>query len=201
MLKIIDQKINMDVLKIFEKTGAIMKGHFKLTSGYHSEYYLQCAKLLQYPDITYKIVDELQGVVGKDVLGKTNTIISPAVGAIVFGYMLAYVSNKKMIFAERKNEKMELRRGFEIQKNERIIIAEDVITTGGSVKEIIEICNERGAQVEAVVSIVDRSEKTDFNVPYHYVIKFEIDKYDPSECPLCKDNLELYYPGSRNILR
>ncbi len=197
MIRIVEQKTKIDILKMLKDTGAIMEGHFKLTSGYHSQHYLQCAKLLQYPDLTYKLVSEIPDIMNKEVIDSVDTVISPAIGGIIFGYMLAFKLNKKMIFAERKNEKMEIRRGFEIKKGEKFIIAEDVITTGGSVKEIIEICRENGAVVEAVVSMVNRSSDIDFNVPYHYLIKFDIDKYNPDNCPLCKEGMELYYPGSK----
>ena len=141
---------------MLKDTKAIMEGHFKLTSGFHSQYYLQCAKLLQYPDLTYKITNEIPDIINKEIIERVDTVISPAIGGIIFGYMLAFKLNKRMIFAERKNEKMEIRRGFEIKKGEKLIIAEDVITTGGSVKEIIEICRENGAVVEGIVSMVSK---------------------------------------------
>ncbi len=197
MIKIVEQKTKTDILKILKDTNAMMEGHFKLTSGYHSQYYLQCARLLQYPDITFKLISEIPDIIDKKILENTDTIISPAIGGIQFGYLLAYKLGKKMIFAERKSEKMEIRRGFEIKKGERLIIAEDVITTGGSVREIIDICNSSGAQVEAVISIINRSENVDFNIPYYYLVKFDIDKYSPENCPMCKKGIELYYPGSK----
>jgi orotate phosphoribosyltransferase len=197
MIKVVEQKTKINILKMLQDTGAIMEGHFKLTSGYHSKYYLQCAKLLQYPKLTYQLINELPEIIGEKIINNTDTIISPAIGAIQFGYLLAYKLNKKMIFAERKTEKMEIRRGFEIKKGERFIVAEDVITTGGSVKEIIEICNSNGAIVEAVVSIINRSANADFKVPYYYLVKFNIDNYKPENCPLCKEGIDIYYPGSR----
>jgi orotate phosphoribosyltransferase len=198
MIKIVRQNTKLDLVGILKQTGAIMEGHFKLTSGFHSQYYLQCAKLLQYPDKTYEIVKEVPDLLGKDVVESTNTIISPAIGGILFGYMVAYVMGKKMIFTERKTEKMELRRGFEINAKENIVIAEDVITTGGSVREIIEICRKKNANVKAIVSIVDRSLGIDFEgIPYFYLIRFDIDKYDPSTCPFCAKNIDIDYPGSK----
>ncbi|MHB1346714.1 MAG: orotate phosphoribosyltransferase [Candidatus Humimicrobiaceae bacterium] len=197
MIKITEQKTKTDILQILKDTNAMMEGHFKLTSGFHSQYYLQCARLLQYPDLTYRLISEIPDMIDKKILDDTDTIISPAIGGIQFGYLLAYKLGKKMIFAERKSEKMEIRRGFEIKKGERFIIAEDVITTGGSVREIIDICKSGGAQVKAVVSIVNRSENVDFGVPYYYLVKFDIDKYSPDNCPLCKKGIELYYPGSK----
>ncbi len=198
MIKIVQQNTKSDLLTILKETGAIMEGHFKLTSGSHSRHYLQCAKLLQYPEKTYKVAQEIPGIIGKSISESANTIISPAIGGILFGFMAAYVMGKKMIFAERKTDRMELRRGFEISEGENIIIAEDVITTGGSVKEIINICNEKKANIKAVVSIVNRSENASFGeIPYYYLIKFDIEKYDPSDCPLCRNNIELNYPGSK----
>ena len=197
MIKITEQKTKTNILQMLKDTNAMMEGHFKLTSGYHSQHYLQCARLLQYPDLTYKLISEIPDIIDEKILKNTDTIISPAIGGIQFGYLLAYKLGKKMIFAERKSEKMEIRRGFEIRKGERLIIAEDVITTGGSVREIIDICNASGAKVEAVVSIVNRSENVDFNVPYYYLVKFDIDKYSPENCPMCKKGIELYYPGSK----
>jgi len=198
MIKIVQQNTKLDLLDVLKQTGAIMEGHFKLTSGFHSQYYLQCAKLLQYPDKTYKIVKEIPDILGKDIVENTDTIISPAIGGILFGYMVAYVMNKRMIFTERKIEKMELRRGFEINKKENIVIAEDVITTGGSVREIIEICRERNANIKAIVSIVNRSQGIDFEgIPYFYLIKFDIENYNHSTCPLCAKNINIDYPGSK----
>lgn len=200
MIKLVEKNTETDILQILKDTNAMMEGHFKLTSGYHSQYYLQCARLLQYPDITYRLISEIPGIIDKNTLDKTDTIISPAIGGIQFGYLLAYKLGKKMIFAERKSEKMEIRRGFEIKKGERLIVAEDVITTGGSVKEIIDICKSNGAEVDAVVSIVNRSENVDFGMPYYYLVKFDIEKYSPEDCPFCKKGVELYYPGSKKTI-
>src|SRR5450830_354148 len=197
MIKIVEQKTKTDILQMLKDTNAMMEGHFKLTSGDHSQYYLQCARLLQYPDLTFKLISEIPEIINEKILKNIDTIISPAIGGIQFGYLLAYKLGKKMIFAERKSEKMEIRRGFEIKKGERLIVAEDVITTGGSVREIIDICKSNGAEVEAVVSIVNRSLDADFGVPYYYLVKFDIDKYSPENCPLCKKGIEIDYPGSK----
>ncbi len=198
MLKIINQVEGLDVYRILKDTGSIMEGHFKLSSGYHSNYYLQCARLLQYPDIALKLARKALDIIKKDIdTGSIDAVVSPAIGGILWGYMLAYALGCRMIFAERKNDKMELRRGFEINPGSKVIVAEDVITTGGSVKEVIEICRESKAEVKAIVSIVDRSEKPDFEYPYYYLIKLAIDKYDPSRCRLCGENQPLVYPGSK----
>ncbi len=201
MVKVDSQNTKIDLLTILKETNALLEGHFKLTSGFHSQYYLQCARLLQYPDKTQVVAKEVPQIIGKDISESTQTIISPAIGGILFGYMLAFVMNKKMIFTERKTQEMELRRGFEITEGEKVIIAEDVITTGGSVKEVINICKEKKADIKAVISIVNRSENIDFGeIPYFYLIKLNIDKFAPQDCPLCKKNIELDYQGSKRNL-
>jgi orotate phosphoribosyltransferase len=198
MIKVIDQIEGLDVFKILKETGAVMEGHFRLTSGYHSRYYLQCARLLQHPDITYKLAARAIDLLKSSVdIKKVNAVVSPAVGGILWGYMLAYIANCRMIFTERKIEKMELRRGFEIKDGWEVIVAEDVVTTGGSVNEVIEICEKKGAEVKAVSSIVDRSENLKFKYPHYHLIKLHIDIYKPSECRLCSENVPLVYPGSK----
>ncbi|MBA7580139.1 Orotate phosphoribosyltransferase [subsurface metagenome] len=198
MLKVISQVEGLDIYKILKDSGSIMEGHFKLSSRYHSKYYLQCARLLQYPDITYRLARKALDMVSEDIdLENINAVVSPAMGGILWGYMIAYAAGCRMIFTERKTESMELRRGFEIESSQEIIVAEDVITTGGSVKEVIEICKKNGAHIKAVTSIVDRSAGLEFGCPYYYLIKLEIDKYQPSECKLCRGNIPLIYPGSK----
>ena len=198
MIKVVSQIEGLDVFKILKDTGSVMEGHFELSSGYHSNYYLQCAKLLQYPDITFKLAGEALNLISKEIdIKKINTVVSPAVGGILWGYMLAYRAGCRMIFTERKNKNMELRRGFDVREGQEVIIAEDVITTGGSVKEVIEICTDYGAKVRAVISIVDRSNNLKFECPYYYLIKLDIKNYQPSRCKLCVEKHPLEYPGSR----
>ena len=140
-MEVINQINNINVLKILEETESIMKGHFRLSSGYHSKYYLQCAKLLQYPDKIALLIEKALENFSKEInKQKIQTVISPALGGILFGYMLAYKLRIKMVFTERKEKNMELRRGFKLKSGEKVIIAEDVITTGGSVFEVIDIC-------------------------------------------------------------
>jgi len=198
MIKVIKQAEGLDVLKILKETDSMMEGHFKLTSGYHSKYYLQCAKLLQHPKLTLKIASHAAHIIKKEIgAEKVQAVVSPAIGGILFGYMLAYELDARMVFTERVKNIMELRRGFVINPGEKIIIAEDVITTGGSVKEVIDICKENKADIQAISSIVDRSDNIRFEFPYCYLIKLDIKKYLPQDCPLCRDNLEFVYPGSK----
>ena len=197
-MKIIDQIKGFNVLELLRETGALLDGHFKLSSGLHSGNYVQCARLLQFPSKTAELVrasiKEYPGFLNSSHI---DTVISPAMGGIFFGYMLAYELGVKMIFTERKEKIMELRRGFKIMPGEKILIAEDVITTGGSVFEVMEICRENKADIKGVISIVDRSENMILDYPYYHLIKMEIEKYEPENCPFCKKNEEIDYPGSR----
>jgi len=197
-MEIIDQLKSIDVMSVLRQTDAVMEGHFKLTSGFHSKFYLQCAKLLQYPARTFELVDAAVNEF-TDILnpGNIDTVISPAMGGILFGYMLGLKLSKKMVFTERKDGVMQLRRGFEIKPGEKVLIAEDVITTGGSVFEVIEICKNAGAEIKGIICIVDRSENVMFDYPLNHLIKLKVEKFEPEYCPLCERGIEIYYPGSR----
>jgi len=198
MLKVIKQSKNIDVMEMLKNSGAVLEGHFKLTSGYHSACYLQCAKLLMHPGLTCRLADEIKNMLKESISLETiDMVVSPAMGGILFGYMLAYRMGKDMIFTERKTDKMELRRGFQLNAGQRVVIAEDVITTGGSVKEVIEICKQNKAEVMAVVSIVDRSQGVDFKVPYRFLIQLQIDNFLPQDCPICRQSIPIDTPGSR----
>jgi len=198
MLKVIKQSKNIDVMEMLKNSGAVLEGHFKLTSGYHSACYLQCAKLLMHPGLTCRLADEIKNMLKESISLETiDMVVSPAMGGILFGYMLAYRMGKDMIFTERKTDKMELRRGFQLNAGQRVVIAEDVITTGGSVKEVIEICKQNKAEVMAVVSIVDRSQGVDFKVPYRFLIQLQIDNFLPQDCPICRQSMPIDTPGSR----
>lgn len=198
MLKVLEQAEGIDVYKLFKDSGAILEGHFQLTSGYHSGIYMQCAALLQYPDRAGILAEAACRMLDDDIgLDDIDTVVSPAMGGILWGYLLAERIGCRMIFTERKEGNMELRRGFDIKKDEKVVIAEDVITTGGSVKEVINICREKEADIKAVVGIVDRNSGVDFGYPYYNMIRLDIEKYDPDDCSLCKKGVPMVYPGSR----
>jgi len=184
-----------DILQIFKDTGALMKGHFKLTSGLHSDTYFQCAKVLQYPWEAEKICSLIaEHFKGYDI----QLIASPAIGGIVIGYQVASLMHKRSVFTERKNGTMTLRRGFQIQNKENVLIVEDVTTTGGSVKEVMEVVKEQGGIVAGVASMVDRSGgKADFNVPFYSTFQMEVMNYSPEDCPLCKKGIPIAKPSSR----
>jgi len=186
-----------EILEIFKKTGSLFEGHFLLTSGRHSNKYFQCAKVLQYPEYTEQLCSIIADHL-KDY--EIDAVISPAIGGLVVGQEVARQLKKRFIFAERENKILTLRRGFSLIEGENVLICEDVVTTGGSVFEVIDIVKNNNAKVGGVGFIVDRSNgKIDFEFPQISTLKMEVVSYPPEECPLCKDGLEITKPGSRKI--
>ena len=186
-----------EIYEIFLKTKALLQGHFLLTSGRHSDKYFQCAKVLQYPEymekICAKIVEHFKNY-------KIDTVISPAIGGIIVGQEVARQLNKRSIFAEREDKKLVLRRGFSLGKGENVLVCEDVVTTGGSVFEVIDIVKGQNANVTGVGFIVDRSNgKVNFGYPQFSAMKIEVVSYLPEECKLCEEGINLIKPGSRKI--
>ena len=188
---------NKEYLNIFRKTGALMEGHFVLTSGRHSRSYFQCAKVLQYPqylNLFSKIISDHFKTF--DV----NTVISPAVGGIVIGTRVGGDLDKRTIFAERENGEMVLRRGFSISPGEKVLVVEDVITTGGSVKEVMQVVEELGGQVVGVGIIVDRSNG---NIILHdnqfSIVKLEVESFDENKIPEDLAKMPIQKPGSRSL--
>lgn len=183
------------VLDIFQENQALLKGHFLLSSGLHSEKYLQCAQVLQYPKFTKLLGKELAE---KFKAMRTDTVVSPALGGIVIGHEVAKTLGCRFIFTERQEGKMILRRGFTLKTEERVLIIEDVFTTGGSTKEVMEVASQLGALVIGVGAIIHRGAKEiDFGVPEKYLLKLNIKTYEPAKCPLCKEGLPVCKPGSR----
>jgi len=188
-----------EILKIFESTGALLNGHFLLTSGRHSDKYFQCAKVLQYPEYTSQVCSVISKFFEKFEI---DTVIAPAMGGIIVGYEVARQLGKRSIFTERENNLMTLRRAFSLSENEKVLVCEDVVTTGGSVFEVIEIVKSFGAKVIGVASIVDRSNgKVDFGYPFISSLKLDVISFNADECPLCKENkIALVKPGSRKVI-
>ena len=184
-----------ELLQIFRDTNALLDGHFLLTSGLHSPQYFQCAKVLQYP----KYLHLLSGEIAKHFeLSEIELVISPAIGGIVVGTEVGRMLEARTIFAEREEGAMKLRRGFEIKKGERVLVVEDVVTTGGSVKEIIKLVKDASAELAGVGYIVDRSNgKTTFNAKEFSVLRMDVVTYSPETCPLCKTGSPAVKPGSR----
>ncbi len=187
------------VVEILKEAGVLQEGHFRLTSGRHSGKYLQCAKIFQYT----KYSEELCGILAEKYADAgVDVVIGPAIGAIQMAYEVSRSLGVKNIFAERENGVMTLRRGFTIEPGQKVLVVEDVVTTGGSVREVIDIVKKNGGEVVGVGSIVDRTGgKIDFGVPFKAVISMEVTSYEESECPLCKAGLPIVKPGSRNFTK
>ncbi len=184
-----------DVLEIFHEKHALLTGHFKLSSGLHSQSYLQCALVVQYPDIAEKLAKEIAKKFSKE---KIDFVIGPALGGVTLAYEVARALKVRGLFAERQDGAMTLRRGFAIGKAERALVVEDVITTGGSTKEVIELVKNAGGTVVGVASIIDRSsEPVDFGVPFASLAKIKVETYQEADCPFCKLSLPITKPGSR----
>ena len=182
-----------EVLELLEKAQGILHGHFCLTSGLHSDIYFQCAKLYQYPDITEKIGKMLAEKLSEI---EFDTIVAPAIGAVIIGYETAKNAKKRNLFVERKDGTMQLRRGYTLKKGEKVVIIEDVITTARTRKETMEAIKEFEPGVVAVGCIVDRTKgKTEYNIKS--LIQIDPVVYDPNDCPLCKEGIPLVKPGSR----
>ncbi|MDD5748914.1 MAG: orotate phosphoribosyltransferase [Actinomycetota bacterium] len=176
-----------------EKSGALKKGHFRLSSGLHSDTYIQCAQLLKEPMIALRAGRELAELSGGDV----DLVVCPAIGGIIIGFTVSVALGCPMIFAERVNGMLVLRRGFKIEKGDRVLLVEDVITTGGSVMELARIVEENAGIVAGVAAIIERGS---FGKPRYRIsslTKVEVSTYSPGKCPLCLSGIELLSPGSR----
>lgn len=185
----------MNILEHFRNTNALLEGHFILSSGLHSPKYLQCALALQYPFDAVKFGRAIaEHFVDKNI----ETVASPAIGGLVIGYAVAQALNVRFIWTERQNGEMTLRRGFSVKKNERILVVEDVITTGGSTRECIAALESHGAKVTSAASIIDRSDgAADVGVPRIALVSLDVPTYQPEDCPLCAKGEIAVKPGSR----
>lgn len=184
------------ILEHFRDTEALLEGHFKLSSGLHSPQYLQCARALQYPADAAVFG---AAIASKYLEAGIETVCSPAIGGLVIGYETARALNVRFIWTERQNGEMTLRRGFKIRKGEKFLVVEDVITTGGSTRECIDVVEAEGGIVAAAASIVDRSGGTaDVGVPRISLAEFTVPAYAAENCPLCRSGGEPVKPGSRN---
>jgi len=188
-----------EVMKKFEDAGAIQKGHFRLTSGVHSDTYIQCAQVMQHPGFMHNLCSEL----GKKFRGDDiDVIIGPAIGGIIMAHVMAQVLGPwvRAIFTERENGKMTLRRSFEINQGEKVLVVEDVTTTGSSVREVMDIVKLREGKVVGVGVLIDRSGgKVDFGVKTEKLLTVDIKTYLSEVCPLCKKGIPVVKPGSREL--
>ncbi len=181
--------------KILKDAHSLLEGHFLLSSGKHSDKYVQCARLTEYPEVgeavAKKIAEKLDGV-------EYDTIVGPAMGGILIAYELARVTKKRMLFSERAEGEMCLRRGFALEPGERVLICEDVVTTGISSMEVAKALEALGAKVVGIAAIIDRT-VNELPLPLYAAYRAEVQVYDPDDCPLCKEGMPLVKPGSRGI--
>ena len=209
-----------ELLDLYRRSGALLDGHFRLTSGLHSPGYLQCALVLQHPQhaemLGRAIADRLRDV-------RPTVVLSPALGGVVIGQEVGRALGVRAIFAERQDGQLTLRRGFNIDAADRVVVVEDVMTTGGSTRETIEVATAAGGQVVGTASIVDRSPSTlrepqgrpepgrgatgsgqaasslAFDVPFVTLLRIDLPTYEPAACPLCAQGLPVVKPGSRAV--
>ncbi|MRG26917.1 orotate phosphoribosyltransferase [Laceyella tengchongensis] len=178
-----------------ERTGVLKQGHFLLSSGRHSAQYMQCAQLLQYPHDAGKAGEAIAELFRDEAI---DVVVGPALGGVIIAHEVARALGVRCLFTERKVGVMEMRRGFAVKPGERVLVIEDVVTTGGSVKEVIALLEEMQAEVVAVGSIVDRTGgHNPFACPYRALTEIKIESYTPEECPLCREGIPVVKPGSR----
>jgi len=200
----------MDIEKIYKDAEAFLQGHFKLSSGNHSEFYLQSAKVLEDPKTAKLLADALAEKIKASGI-KIDAVCSPALGGLIAGFALATALDVRFIFAERVDGQMTIRRGFEVQEGEKYLICEDIITTGGSALEAAKQIENQGGEIVAYAALANRGfcSRTDSetkpkencklpkDIPLFALADFTFEIYDPEDCPLCKAGSEAYKPGSR----
>ena len=195
---IYEETVSDSTLQIFRETGAYLKGHFRLTSGLHSGEYLQSALVLQHPELAERLGRALAESMAQS-MPKAQVVVSPALGGLIIGHEVARAMGARFLFTERDaSGKMTLRRGFSLTPGETAVVVEDVVTTGGSTREVIELLRASGIQVLGVGSVIDRSGgRVDLGVPRVALATLDAVSWTPEECPLCKQGLPVEKPGSR----
>lgn len=186
---------SIDVLALFRESGALLEGHFQLSSGLHSAGYLQCALVLQHPRHAEALGRALAAAF--PAAGAT-AVLSPALGGVVIGHEVARALGVRALFAERQNGVLTLRRGFHLDSSDRVIVVEDVVTTGGSTRETMDVARKAGAGVVAAGAVIDRSAGSpDLGVPFQALVTLSLATYQPESCPLCAAGKPITKPGSR----
>jgi orotate phosphoribosyltransferase len=190
---------NEEVLQTFSDCGALLTGHFLLTSGLHSPRYLQCALVLQQPAIAEKLCSALAAKIKADErVGSVDLVIAPALGGVIVAHEVARALGVRALFTERQDATMTLRRGFQINPGERCLVVEDVVTTGGSTREVIEVVRNLDGVAAGAGSLIDRSGgAVDLGVPRHALAVLEVPTHQPEDCPMCKEGTTASKPGSR----
>ena|SRR5215831_3135540 len=190
-----------EVLDLFRRSGALLEGHFRLTSGLHSSGYLQCALVLSHPEwaatLGTALADRMRGT-------RATVVLSPALGGVIIGHEVARALGVRALFAERQDGVLTLRRGFTLSERDRVLVVEDVMTTGGSTRETMDVARAAGAHVVGAASIVNRSGapmkfESFVDVSVESLLDFSLPTYEPQECPLCAQGLPVVKPGSRQV--
>ena len=191
---------NEETLQVFADNEALLTGHFLLSSGLHSPRYLQCALVLQHPAIAARLCAALAVKAQTDErIGKIDLVIAPALGGVIVAHEVARALGVRALFTERQDGAMKLRRGFQLKAGERCFVVEDVVTTGGSTREVMEVVTQYGAATVGAGSLIDRSGgAVNLGAPRHALAVLEVPTYQPNACPLCADGSQAIKPGSRN---
>ncbi len=184
-----------EAARLLESHGAIMRGHFKLSSGRHSDLYVEKARVLEQPEATMAVARAMASG-----YPEVDVVVAPAVGAIVLGFAVALSSGARSIYAEREGGRMQLRRGFRVAPGERALVVEDVVTTGASAREVYELLDEMGAERLGVAALVDRAAGP-LPFPFRALVRLEASSWDPADCPLCEQGRPFDSPGSRHLER
>jgi orotate phosphoribosyltransferase len=187
-----------EVLSALEDAHAILTGHFRLTSGRHSDRYVQCARILEDPALVTRLAQAISARLGER---RVDLVASPAVGGIVIGFAVAQALGVKFIFSERENGVMTFRRGFHVPEGARVLVVEDVVTTGGSVAEVIGLVREAGGDPIAVASLIDRGGPKAFDEELIALLRLKVESWEPESCGLCASEVPLYAPGSRALAK
>ena len=188
-----------DVIEVFEESKALLNGHFLLSSGLHSSKYLQCALVLSHPSVAEDLCRELAEFLRDDPsIDRIDFVIAPALGGVIVAHEVARALGVRALFTERQDGSMTLRRGFRIEAGDAGIVVEDVITTGGSTREVMEVVEKNGGRVTGAGSLIDRSGgSVDLGVPRHALAVLDVPTYEPGDCPMCKEGSVAVKPGSR----
>ena len=187
-----------EIVEVMERRGAILRGHFVLSSGRHSDLFVQKFRVLEDPRLAQKFGE----AIAQEFDGGFDVVAAPAVGAVVLGFSAALAGNARFVFAERAGDRLEFRRGFAIQPHERVLVVEDVITTGGSAREVVDLVTGAGGQVIGVGALIDRGDPVrppDLGAPLRALVKLEVTSWAPAECVLCERNEPIEDPGSRRL--
>lgn len=187
--------IPTEVLQVLEEKGAVMHGHFRLSSGRHSNVFAQKFRVLEHPGLAQSFGTHLAELYPEDF----DVVASPAIGAVVLGFCTALAAHARFVFAERTDGEMEFRRGFSFEPHERVLIVEDVVTTGGSAKEVVDLIRSLGAEPIGVAALIDRADaaRIDMGAPLRALVRLEAKSWDADDCPLCLQGEPFDDPGSR----